>query len=72
LKVVTNGTVAALLAMWALPAFFGGFDLPVAYGWAIPLLFVAADMSYVSLALVRVKAPRAVAGAQRGPASGAR
>jgi hypothetical protein len=57
-KVVTNGIVAALLAMWALPSFCGGFDLPVAYGWAIALLFVAADMSYVSLALVRVEVRR--------------
>ena len=58
MKVLTNGIVAALLAMWALPSFFGGFDLPVAYGWAIALLFVAADVSFVSLALVRVETRR--------------
>jgi hypothetical protein len=57
-KFVVNGIVAALLAIWAVPYIFGGFDLPVAYGWVLALLFVAVDMSYVSLRLARVDTGR--------------
>lgn len=59
MKLVVNGIVAALLAIWAIPPFlFGGLNVPAAYGWLIALLFVAVDMSYVSLRLVRVEARR--------------
>ena len=59
MKVLINGVVAALLAIWALPpVLFGGLNLPATYAWTLALLFVAADMSYVSLKLARVQARR--------------
>jgi hypothetical protein len=66
-KFVVNGLVAALLAIWAVPYLFGGLDLPVAYGWVIALLFVAVDMSYVSLQLARVETGRTAAPGGRRP-----
>ena len=55
---VINGIVAALLAVWSVPMLFSGFALPAAYGWIIALLFVACDVSYVSLQLAKVEAKR--------------
>jgi hypothetical protein len=60
-KLVINGIVAALLAIWSIPIVFGGTSMPAAYGWFIALLFVAGDMSYVSLQLARVEAQRSSA-----------
>jgi hypothetical protein len=58
---VINGIVAALLAIWSIPVVFGGTAMPAAYGWVVALLFVAGDMSYVSLRLARVEAQRSAA-----------
>ncbi len=58
MKIVIDGTIAALLALWAIPSVFSGIALPAAYGWALALLFVAVDISIVSVRMVRVEVKR--------------